>query len=84
MVLQSESFTDDQESESEMEDKINKITQHEDVLGQIAKSRNIALTKNNNPSKASYVTIDGDSMGLNPLVVIPLEPSGHIVGQASF
>lgn len=25
-------------------------------------------------SKASYITLDGNSAGLNPLVIIPLEP----------
>lgn len=58
-----------------------KISQHEDVLGQIAKSRNLGLPKSmhsHSPSKASYITIDGSSAGLNPLVVIPLEPSGQL------
>ncbi len=49
------------------------------MIGQIAKSRNLAIPKSHHsasPSKASYITIDGTSAGLSPLVVIPLEPSG--------
>ena len=55
------------------------MSQHEDVIGQIAKSRNLTIPKTTHsasPSKASYITIDGSSAGLSPLVVIPLEPSG--------
>ncbi len=81
-MLQNESYFEERKSSCELDEnekEMLRMSQHEDVIGQIAKSRNLTIPKTTHsasPSKASYITIDGSSAGLSPLVVIPLEPSG--------
>ena len=90
LVLQNESYFEEKKSSLELnssEKQMLQVSQHEDVLGQIAKSRNLSIPKTTHsasPSKTSYITIDGSSAGLSPLVVIPLEPSGQFIGQSTF